>query len=506
VLSDDHQEAWRQRERDLPVEPELTFQDVGLVLGAGTVLAPATEVGGKRSVCLDDAEPRLAVLLAAAYGRDAGQGALRHIRRAASRWNAGDDVLASVHLAMTGLGRMPDQRRASHRLFLADCLLEAGIQPQALLRALDLGPLRRYDPDQPRVPAGGGRTSGQWTSDGSSATSDASTSPTRASYPNAVADAPVADVSGSASAPSAQDAAVDALSAPLSPSDLEAARQAALKLVEQALSSSSGIEGLSPEGLTALAALSRLISVPTIVLGVLLTPTNSMVEQRHPVPRVPDTFYERYPGEIGWHVVTKNINGDDVEIPSGPDGFFRDPWGRPFAKVLPNGQLVFDASGDFPPAVPHDDREPSVCPVPTPDKDGGGPASFGRAYEDFMKFILNPGRPTPSGFGRELPNPDAASGKTIFDDCWLKDGTMFEYKGGYAGLVRLAEANPSRWTFVKDWLDQSERQLQAAKWSNRPIVWTFSSGEAAQFAYDLFKRADKGRENITIAVFPFLGG
>jgi hypothetical protein len=501
VLSDDLQEAWRRQERDLPIEPGLTFQDVGLVLGAGTLLAPARDVADGLNVC---GEARLAVLLAAAFGRTASQGALRHIRRAAIRWSEGDEALAAVHLAMTGLGPMPDSRRASHRLFLADHLLEAGMEPETLLRALDLGALRRYDPDQPRVPAGDGRTGGQWTSDGSSAPLDAPVAPSRPDGADPATDAPPAGASPSA--PSAQDAGVDAFSLAPSSADVEAARKAAEKLVEQALKGSGGIEGLSPEAVAELATLSRLISVPTIILGVLLTPTNSTVEQRHAVPRVPNTFYERFPGEIGWHIVTKNINGDDVEIPSGPDGFFRDPWGRPFAKVLPSGQLVFDAEGEFPPAVPHDEREPNVCPVPTPDKPGGGPGSFGRAYEDFMKLLLNPGGPTPSGFGRELPSPEAQSGKTIFDDCWLKNGTMFEYKGGYAGLVRLAAGDARKWAFIQDWLNQSRRQIEAAGRLGRRVVWMFSSGEAAQFAYELFQKRDKGRQNITIAVFPFLGG
>jgi hypothetical protein len=51
------------------------------------------------------------------------------------------------------------------RLFAADELLELGVPPDTLMKAQGFDPaslaLLKYSPDQPRVPAGHGRESGQ---------------------------------------------------------------------------------------------------------------------------------------------------------------------------------------------------------------------------------------------------------------------------------------------------------------------------------------------------------
>ena len=55
-------------------------------------------------------------------------------------------------------------------MFVADALIEAGVDPSDIVKGLGLGPmplpgaLDKYNPDQPRVPAGNGLMSGQWTS------------------------------------------------------------------------------------------------------------------------------------------------------------------------------------------------------------------------------------------------------------------------------------------------------------------------------------------------------
>jgi hypothetical protein len=57
---------------------------------------------------------------------------------------------------------------AAYRLSLAAELIDAGVAPRELARELGLNPvqfgLSKYDENQPRVPAGSGRESGQWTS------------------------------------------------------------------------------------------------------------------------------------------------------------------------------------------------------------------------------------------------------------------------------------------------------------------------------------------------------
>ena len=58
----------------------------------------------------------------------------------------------------------------AYRLFLAEELLDAGMSPAALMKGLGFDApargLAKYDPNQPRVPAGSGRNSGRWGSGG----------------------------------------------------------------------------------------------------------------------------------------------------------------------------------------------------------------------------------------------------------------------------------------------------------------------------------------------------
>ena len=169
-------EAWRAREADAPLE-SLTFTDEGLVLGAGTVLAAVDSATGPRRVKLDSDQRRLLALLSAAYARRVGPEVLPHIRRASTRWRDGETELAAVHLALTGLGRL--SRVAARRLFAADLLMEAGAAPETIMKAMGLGicspDLVRYRPDQPRVPPGSGRNSGQWTTEPGGGVPDAPT-------------------------------------------------------------------------------------------------------------------------------------------------------------------------------------------------------------------------------------------------------------------------------------------------------------------------------------------
>jgi hypothetical protein len=78
-----------------------------------------------------------------------------------------------MHLALSGLDRLERPVVDARRLFFADRLLSGGFPADVIVRAL--GDIAKYSPDQPRVPAGSGRTSGQWTTgSASSDTSDSS--------------------------------------------------------------------------------------------------------------------------------------------------------------------------------------------------------------------------------------------------------------------------------------------------------------------------------------------
>jgi len=136
------------------------------MFGAGTVLAHMT-----RDKCdgvvlsLDADRQRISALLAAAYGRPVSPDVFRHIEGASEQWRRGDKVLANIRLAFARLPRL-DDRADAYRLFRAEDLLDRGLSPRALMRMLGFDPaasdLAKYDPNQPRVPAGNGRQSGRW--------------------------------------------------------------------------------------------------------------------------------------------------------------------------------------------------------------------------------------------------------------------------------------------------------------------------------------------------------
>lgn len=171
MLQDQLSEAWRLREREFPISPVLTLTREGLVLGAGTVVLPAEGTRQLKSVNGD--ELRVLALLSAAYGRATAPAVLGNIERAAKAWREGDDCLAYIHLAHAGFPALDDSREAAQRLFVADAFMKAGANPHVVLEALALDPAfiadleKFYNEAEPRVAAGSGRTSGQWTRVGS---------------------------------------------------------------------------------------------------------------------------------------------------------------------------------------------------------------------------------------------------------------------------------------------------------------------------------------------------
>jgi hypothetical protein len=114
-------------------------------------------------------ETRVLALLSAAYGNAVAPSVLGNIERAAKAWSEGDDCLAYIHLAHARLGELQDARNAAQRLFIVDGFIKAGTSPRVVFEALRITPAyidaveKFFNPDQPRVPAGSGRTSGEWT-------------------------------------------------------------------------------------------------------------------------------------------------------------------------------------------------------------------------------------------------------------------------------------------------------------------------------------------------------
>lgn len=160
-------DEWHTRKRAAPIYPAMTFAPEGLVLGAGTVLLQAE--GPRRLQSLRGQEARVLALLAAAYGKAVAPVVLGNIERAVRSWRDGDGCLAHIHLAHGGLRQPEDLRSAACRLFIAESAMKAGMSPRTIIQALKIDYLdvdafkKLYNPAEPRVPAGSGRTSGQWT-------------------------------------------------------------------------------------------------------------------------------------------------------------------------------------------------------------------------------------------------------------------------------------------------------------------------------------------------------
>jgi hypothetical protein len=160
----------------------MTFAGDALFLGAGTALAkgPCAANDGTDDVG-SRADARLVALLSAAHRRPISSRSIAHLRRAIAKRREDDTTLALIHLALSGVARLKRPTEDARRLFVADELIKAGVAPNDMVNAFArfTGTLeeleRAYDPNQPRVPTGNGRQSGQWTSgDWTDATTDSS--------------------------------------------------------------------------------------------------------------------------------------------------------------------------------------------------------------------------------------------------------------------------------------------------------------------------------------------
>jgi hypothetical protein len=420
-------------------------------------------------------------LLSAAYGRAIAPSVLGNIERAAKSWSQGDDFTAHIHLAHTGLRALDDFPKAAHRLGMAKGGLDHGASPRDIFEALRLDAHyidaleKQYNPAQPRVPAGQGRISGQWTSgdwgDGGAASENAAVAETQGS--SVFARTPL-------------------LVPPLSPSVLS---------------------GLTPYQVLQLGLFAaRVLPVAggaAVALGLLFIPSPDNVHVEEDVQGLPGwryswnrdeaTLYLKYdhPG-VPQRTVALRINDKDEVL---------DEKGKVVGKVIGGNKITIDTIAVLPDVVR--DNEPKLCPdyeLDVPGSDQGKPPEKNRSrqYEDFVKLIINPpsiGGPTPSGFVYYLPNPKENNKPVSYDDCEWKTGFMFEIKA-----LTFAERLSGRYDIlttnaVDEILAQSERQIQAS--GGRPIVWVFAEKEAAEIVRKLFDTVGGGRGNITVVHIPW---
>jgi hypothetical protein len=397
VLKEQSREEWRMRAHAVPISDVPRFVPDGLVLGAGTVLIGADGARGLKGV--EGQEARLLALLSAAYGRAVAPSALRHLERASKAWSEGDDCLAYIHLAHACLGELQRPREAAQRLVSADAFLKAGGSPRTIFEVLRAGRSyidaleKDYNPSEPRVPAGSGKPSGEWTRRGQAASGEPTRDATNSRHP---------------------------LPSYLAPG------------------AASWLGELSPATATSLGEFAATIVVgaggAAATLGLIFIPTPNNVRVEGDVAGVPGLHYS-------W-------NRDETQLQfsyEGPDGerrtftaqldedVFRDSQGRVVGRLLPGGTVAVD-----PAAISSDlaqDDEPRLCPAPENDKRAN---NKGLAYEMYIRGLINPGSPTPPGLAYYLPNPNDSGKMVSYDDCQRATGSFLaEMKDQYAGLLRF---------------------------------------------------------------------
>jgi hypothetical protein len=334
VLHERLRDAWSERKRAVPISPALHFAPAGLVLGAGTILLPAE--GHRRLAKLQGEEARLLALLSATYGRAIAPSVLGNIERAAKSWRDGDDCLAAIHLAHARLPQPDDPHEAARRLFITDEFINAGTSPLAILRALGFDrayveAIEKYDPLEPRVPAGNSIFSGRWTK-------------------------------------------ILSFLAELTVTQAERL----------------GVWALATLGVEAAGAVA--------VAGVLVFPSPNKIRVEGEIKGLPGGRYVWNRDETQLHLTYETADGQQHTFTAQLKGQrFLGPQGQVVGRVLPQGSVTIET--DALPGRPANDNEPKLCPLPQPDKRTN---DKGLAYEAFMRPLVNPGMPTPLGFGYYL--------------------------------------------------------------------------------------------------------
>ncbi len=435
-------------------QPALQFGEAGLTLGRGTVLVSNSGSGANSATQNLD---RIAVLLSATYGRQVPPQALRSVTRAVWRWRESDGALAHIELAFARLPRLQSEDDA-FRLFLAAALLDDGHTPQWLARELGFdADLLKYDPDQPRVPAGSGRASGQWGA--------------------------------------------------VSP------REALLGLPAAGSADGSFLADAAPGVVQALARFAAHFSVPTAVLGALFIPTpNSGGVTQGTLPDAPDIRFRRDGPAGTLRLATTLADGSEhVALAQNQRGVYvdvqtKEPLGRDFGE-----QLYLDLAAVQAALAPRErgrpaaqSEEPQLCPAPTKDT-GHGSSERAKSYEDDVHQRVNPLLPLPRGFGVKLPDP--GTGQIVFfDDCFryagdlvdrdMKAGDLVEAKG-----PRKEYLYPQTWSRALDEdVAQAKKQARIAKARGVGLKWYYAEQGAADVARQRFH--DEGLGDIVIATMP----
>lgn len=461
-------DEWYARKQAIPFNPVPTFAPEGLVLGSGTVIIAAN--GPRRLQSLQGQEAQVLALLSAACGKAVAPSVLGSIERATKAWNEGDDCLAYIHLSYARLPPLHGAQTGAYQLYMARCALIAGASPRDVFKALHLDARyidaveKAYDPDEPRVPAGSGRTSGEWTdSDGAGEDGDQE----------------------GAAAP-ARDDAHGATS--LSRAPLPAPGASFLGTLDAAQVAELGAYAFR------FLRIATPIGGAAAVFGLLFIPSSNDIHVEGDVQEIPGLRYSwnrdetqlclTYDAPDGTRRAWTAILEDDV---------FRDEKGNIVGRVLPRGIIAIDSAAISQGSLRDD--EPKLCPAPVKDRRTN---EKGLAFEIYIKSIINPGNPTPPDMAYELPNPEPGRKPVSYDDCQRQTGMLAEIKDHYKWALEKPEQFPEALEWIReDFLEQSGRQIDASE--GRAVTWFFSEHEVAQFARKLFDEDQEGkRQRINI--------
>ena len=434
------------------------------MLGAGTVIVPAD--GPRRLRSMRGQETWVLALLSAAYANAIAPSMLGNIERAAKAWSEGDDCIAYIHLAHSRLPALQDPYEAARRLFIVDAFMKSGTSPRAVFEAFHFGVAyidaveKFFNPDEPRVPAGSGRTSGEWTDSEEAGGGDAARAGTAGQEEQESsllgrAPLPVASFLG----------------------ELNAAQAAELAAYAWRVLSAVG--------------------AATAVFGLLFIPSPNAIRVEGEVQGTPGLRYSWNRDESLLHLTYDDPDGNQRTFSAHLDGdLFRDEHGRVIGRVLPDGGVLIQ-SAVVSPDLTKDD-EPRLCPLPGADKKN----ELGREYENYVKSFVNPPpTTTPTGIGFQLPNPQDAGALVYYDDCRHTTGMMADAKGPrYAVLSTYDQPMQS---IVMEWWAEAGRQIAAS--DGRPVRWYFAELDAALFARELFDGDDEdgGRARIQVVFLPW---
>ena len=228
----------------------------------------------------------------------------------------------------------------------------------------------------------------------------------------------------------------------------------------------SWLAGLSSTELAELGLYALRVAGPVgaaaAVFGLVFVPSPNDVHVEGEVPGIPGLRYSWNTDEALLHF-TYDAGDEQRTFAVHIDGDqLRDEQGQIVGRVIGGNRVAVDAVAALPDLLSQD--EPRLCPEPAPDRPGsdrGKPydEDWSRQYADFLKQLINPQAPTPSGFAYYLPNPGDDNKPVRHDDCQKATGFLFDYKGEkYARLLAIPQIEES---IANKFLDQATNLMQA---------------------------------------------